>query len=969
MRLKEAFENGLVVPHKDIIEGRISENSFAVSFFSFLEGKADRIYQDPDTFFNLTYMTQNLKGIFNDVLNRLGKGGARPLLVIDTTFGGGKTHTLVGLYHLFKNGESIADKPQVKEILNELGLEEVPEVAVVAIDCHSLSSLGEIKTLWGEIGKQLGCYELVEEYDKRMRRPTDAVLRQMIESAGKPVLILIDELVNYLKDARGEEFEVGGTTLAEITVSFLHTITEVVANTENDMLIITLPGEEPAYMKEAELLEEYKNVVKSVSGRESAFAVPLRKEDIYEIARRRLFVSVDGGVAKRVAEELQEFYASYSEFLPEGINSPTYYEKLARAYPFHPLFIDILYERVSTISDFQKTRGVLRLLAHVLKSVYQNREKLSSDIVITPGINDLLDNGVFQELTNKIGRGEFQNVIRTDIVNEEGSGRAQSMDAQIQFGGNVRVATSIYLYTLIGATKELSKGGTIKDLALAASVPLFLYPADIEKVVENLDKPEGLWYIYEKAGKWYFDVEPNVNKIIYDAKSRISKPEVREEIKKRLRSMFRTDIFDVRIWEEDVRNPVKPTLVVCDYDNISASESEESAPEKVRDIIVKEGTSYRTRQNLMFVLVPRKDRVERMAEGAKKFLAIKEIKSAASSKSELKTYRKRLEEDLKEADSNLNTVIELCYSLIYYPFKTEVKHVTVQEGYKGAKNLPEKVYIALRDKARKIVEKLDPEYIKDEVLKEEKTFKEIFEVFQEAPSYPLPKNKQVLADSVNEGVEKGLFAVYIGGIGDLEQINIENYKRVGSNFYFGRRLEEGPKDAHYLILKDKAEEIEKKLKKVGETVIRDRGGGGGFGAGGDERVPSTVTVEDFESLSEHVGAIIENLTFKLKNSQSLQSIGTKLTLLTIGVTDLKVSAQMKGENMELRINNAEIRDMSKLTDVLHELSNIVQQPVEVGIDLKYENGFELSEDEVETLRSFEIFKGEMSFKAKLRKES
>ena len=122
-------------------------------------------------------------------------------------------------------------------------------------------------------------------------------------------------------------------------------------------------------------------------------------------------------------------------------------------------------------------------------------------------------------------------------------------------------------------------------------------------------------------------------------------------------------------------------------------------------------------------------------------------------------------------------------------------------------------------------------------------------------------------------------------------------------------------------------------------------------------------------MSEHVGAIIENLTFKLKNSQSLQSIGTKLTLLTIGVTDLKVSAQMKGENMELRINNAEIRDMSKLTDVLHELSNIVQQPVEVGIDLKYENGFELSEDEVETLRSFEIFKGEMSFKAKLRKES
>ena len=262
LKLKEAFESGRLIPQKNIRDGKITENSFVVSFFSFLGGKADEIYQDPKQFFKLTHMTRNLQGIMGESLDRLGTGKAKPLMVIDTTFGGGKTHTLVALYHLYQNSWEIKDNEKIKELLEEKDLKEIPEVAMVAIDGRDLSGIeSEVKTVWGEMGRQLNCYEKLEEFDVNMQRPTAKVLTDIFESQEKPVLILLDELVNYLKDSEG--IKVGDTNLSEITISFLHNITEAVSNTENAMMILTLPGNEPAYKREAELLEDYKDSVDS----------------------------------------------------------------------------------------------------------------------------------------------------------------------------------------------------------------------------------------------------------------------------------------------------------------------------------------------------------------------------------------------------------------------------------------------------------------------------------------------------------------------------------------------------------------------------------------------------------------------------------------------------------------------------------------------------------------------------------
>lgn len=977
--LKEAFESGKLVPYNDILTGKITENSFAVGFHAVLNGTADKIYNDPATYFNLTHMTKNLRGIFNDVLTRVSKGGARPLLVIDTTFGGGKTHTLVGLYHLFKHSSIAKSNKNIQSILKDAKLENIPEVTMVAIDCHNISSVkkgADARTLWGEIGKQLGCYDLVESFDKELKRPDASTLTKMINSTGKPVLIMIDELVNHLKDARAEK--VGDTNLAEVTVSFFHTMTDVIVNSKNAMFIITLPGTESAYKKESEMLEEYKKMVKELGSREASFTVPMEKSEIYEVIKKRLFEKIDETYTRQVAEELQQFYTNNSESFPDEVVQQAYYEKIQKSYPFHPALIDLLYERISTITEFQRTRGVLRLLCHVLRNVYNNVHLIPNDIVITPGIVDFNDNSISQELTNKIARGEFQNVIKTDIVNDDSEGKCQKLDSKDKFGCNVRIATSIYLYTLIGTTKEASIGCSPKELVLSTAVDKVTYPKDILNDVITLEN--NLWYIYNKTGKWHFDVEVNINRVISDETDGVSKLEYDPEIKKRLGKMLEvSDYFDIHIWNHDVRNPHKPTLVAVNYNDIKGSE--DKVPDSIKEIIEKEGASFRTKKNLIYVLVPREDRISKLIEASKRFIAIREIKGSIKSKPELKTYSSKIDELLKESESNLNASIELCYSLIYYPRGTEIKNIVVQDGYEGAKNLPDKIYMALV-KSQKIVEKLAPIYIVDKILgsKSEITVNEIHANFEESPSYLLPKNKQVLYDAISEGLVNKLFGLYIGGIGDILSISESNYEKIGTNFYFNRKPASGPKDAYYILPKERAEAIEKKLNSFSDKgKVEVSAGGSGFKYGLDDggidglkgkgriRQPDFVDISDISKIGEYKDWEIQNMGFTFSNVRVFPQLQNKLSLILLGISDVKHSVNISSEKMSLTINEADISDLNSLMEILFKISNMFADDLKAHLELSFGSELKIDDDLVGNFVQLIKLSDDLKFNSKLKK--
>lgn len=819
LSLKEAFETGKLIPYKNIREGNITESSFVVSFFSFLDGKADPMYQDPQEFFKLTHMTRNLQGILGESLERLGTGKAKPLMVIDTTFGGGKTHTLVALHHLYKNSSVIRNDPKIQEILKERDMREIPDVAMVAIDGRNLSGIeSEFKTIWGEMARQLGCYEQFKEYDINMQRPKAELLTDFLKNQGKPVLILLDELVNYLKDSEG--IKVGDTNLSEITIAFLHNITEAVSNTENAMMVLTLPGDEPSYKKESELLEGYKKSVRSIIAREGYFVVPLKKDDIYTIVKKRLFEHIDENIGTIVAEDMQSFYSKNSNYLPEEVKSPEYFKSLEKAYPFHPIIIDILYDRIATISEFNKTRGVLRLLSHVIKRVYQKRGNIDIDPIITPGIIDLLDNSIYNELTNRIDQGAFQNVIRTDIVNDEHKAHAQTLDSVTYMGSNVRIATTIYLYTLIGSTKEYSRGATLNDIALAVSIPKLLYPGDVEESIDKMDSIDGLWYFKQTAGHWHFTVDISIKKLINDAKNRISKIEKKKEIKSRLNKMLKTDIFDVRIWQTDIRNPTKPTLVVTDYECLSSAEGKK-ASEALKDIVKKEGQNFREKQNLIYLLVPKKERIAKMENTIALYLAIDNLKKFPDNKEQIKTYKKKIVEYEKEVDSTSNQTIKLCYSIIFYPKGNALPDIPLQSGYENAEKydrLPEIIYLALK-KSDKILENLQPSVIVDKILENKAImFSDLYERFQKNPSLPLPKDKDVLKNSVNNGVDQGLFAIYKGSMQDITDLDCCNFNKIVNNFEYETQIKGGVKDAYHILSKEMAEELKDRLNMIADNT-------------------------------------------------------------------------------------------------------------------------------------------------------
>lgn len=974
--LREAFDKQKIIPNRDILNNTITENSFAVGFNAVINGRADEIYNDPKKFFALTHLTKNLQGIISQVLLRAQRGEGSPLLVLDTTFGGGKTHTLVALFHLFKQSLNIEQNPEVKKILNEIDLKSVPEVALVAIDGHSLSSVqreGEVRTIWGEMARQLGKYEMMEVYDQNLRRPDYKSLEQLFRSIGKPVIILLDELVNYLKDAHAEkETDEEGFHLPETTVAFFHTLTDVIANSENAMLILTLPGTEAAYKKEADLLENYKRTIREISGREAAFTVPMERSEIYDVIRKRLFDRVDPSTANSIAEEVLRFYSGHPEHFSRDILSLEYREKMIKSYPFHPLLIDLLYERIATIPDFQKTRSMLRILSHVVKNIYQHLDEVGQDKIITPSLLDLNDQALLQEFTSKIARNEFQNVISSDIVNDEVSAKCQKLDRKPAYGQMTRIATSIYLYSLIGTTKEASLGCSQNELILATASEGIAYPKDITNDALSLENT--LWYIYNKTGKYFFSVEVNLNKVISDEMQEVDPPQYNQEIKTRLRKMLASDFFDVWVWDHDVRNPHKPTLVVTNHAIVKTLE--QNIPGDVRSIIEREGTSFRTKKNLMFVLVAHEDRIERMVEAARRYRAINKLKGEQRTREDIKSYGNKIDELLKEADANLNLAIERCYSLIYYPRGTDVRSVTVANGYEGAKRYPDKIYQALK-KANKIVETLLPSYIVDRVIstRDEITIRDLWSSFEEAPMHMLPASKEVVLSAVLQGVDERMFALYTGGIGDLQVINAENYKRIGEQFFFGNAPSGSPKEGHYLLTKDLAQGIRGQLENLAGSGTSGEIGGGEYPSGstgtlGGRRQQPLVKTEELTDpglFAEYHDWMVKDLSFDFSNIRLFYPIRESLSTLLLGITGVTFSVEVRSRLMHLSIRETAVTDTNELLDAIAKVSGMFDEALEVSLTMTYGEPPKVDEDFADSLSGLAKIQNELSFRAHLEK--
>jgi len=738
----------VAVPHRDIREGRISD--FAADLRSILTGEALVEYIDPETFFRRTHLTKGLENIVSDVLITLTKEGEKGKVIqIQTPFGGGKTHTLVYLYHLFRNGERFQYIPDIKKILEKTGLKSIPKVKV-AVFVGTVPDPLKGKTPWGEIAEQLGAYELVKEHDEKRIAPGREIIEKILRD-NRPVLLLVDELTEYIVKAR--EFE-------DQVFAFSQELTEAVSKSLTQcVLVCTLPSSASYGERGEKILSQ----LQKIFGRMQVIYTPVEGEEIYEIIRKRLFESLgDAKEHEIVASQYFDLYRRLGEEIPPEFREIRYKEKIKKAYPFHPETIDVLFERWGTIPTFQRTRGVLRLLAEI---VHDNFTRQDPSPLIQPANINLSNSRIRRMFIEHIG-DVFESVLASDIVGD--NARTVKIDRQMgseyaKFKVATGLATSIFFYSFPVAER---RGISIQRLRIAflrEGIP----PAIVGDALKKLEEIDGPLYLHfeKEKGLYYFSSHVGLKRIILDREEVIKEEEIKDEIKKRVEKIAGNDL-DVYIWPKtsaDIQDNKKLKLVILPLELMMG---EPNTDKFIQDILTNYSTGYRTYKNTLIFLVADPNEYYSLKGSVRRFLALKSI---TSDREILKTLtdadKERANQLLNDKDSEVRSKIISTYRYLIKGSKDGLKKFDLGIPTVGEMpSLSMRVKHYLKDQ-EVLLDKLSPKVLIEKTFTEQderKSLVEIWEAFLKYYDLPILESESVLKNTVVKGVQDGVFGLSIG---------------------------------------------------------------------------------------------------------------------------------------------------------------------------------------------------------------
>ncbi|BAF59044.1 predicted ATPase [Pelotomaculum thermopropionicum SI] len=736
----------VVTPHKDIKEKSFTEAVFAADLGDVLNGTAPEEYCDPRLFFAKTYLTAGLKNLARNVLERLTSGRGDPVIQLQTPFGGGKTHSLITLYHLVKSFSEIDHLEQVKELASgAAGFAGVRVAAFVGTSADPVKG----RTPWGEIAYQLGFYEVVRDHDVRRVAPGKERIKEIFQKSG-PALILIDELLEYIVKANRVE-KVERITQGQ-TLAFLQELSESVAASEKTALVLTLP---------ASILEHYDEEaekalaqLQKVSGRVESIYVPVEGMEVYEVIRKRLFEDPgDQKVHRLVAEEYLKLYQGLGTEVPGEVRETAFREKVERAYPFHPEFIDVLYERWGSYPTFQRTRGVLRLLAQVVGELYERK-------VVSPLIQSSLVNlsslPIRREFVKHIGN-EYDSVINSDVT-----GKAVRIDQEIgseyeKYGIARGLATAVFLYSFSGAQRRGVTLPWLRVALLREGVP----PTIVGDAVNKLE--ESLWFFHAEKHVYSFKNQPNLNKVITDREETIEEGQIREAFAENLAKLTKEGPFEVYLWPREasgVPDNRRLKLVVFDPD------LKEGAPETkafAKELLEKAGATFRIYRNVVFALAVDQDAYAGLKGKLRRHLALKDIAKDASLVL-APASREELQTKLKQAEKDIPFQVINAYRHVGWSGNGGVAWRDMGLPPAGEGSLTGRVFRCLKDE-KPILSSITPKLILEKGMgqdEEEKSIREIYDIFLKTPGFPCLESEDVLLKAAREGAEKGVFGVRTG---------------------------------------------------------------------------------------------------------------------------------------------------------------------------------------------------------------
>lgn len=685
-------------PREDLrLNKPLNEADFAVNLDHIRRGESHADYIKPHLFFQRTFMTKSLLSLASGVARRLAGEQSETAAVYNmaTQFGGGKTHALALLYHLAHGGPAARAWPGVDSILAEAGIKEIPRADVAVVVGTEFDPItgrqegdGPVrKTLWGEIAWQLGggkAFAVVAEHEAKMIAPAGDVIRAMLDRCehGGPCLILLDELVNYV--GRGRKLG-----LRDQVFDFLQNLSETARARDNVALCVSIPKSLTHEITPED--EEDYNRLKHVLDRLGKAIMMSADDEIAEIIRRRLFEW--GGLPKEGELAAQEYAAFVRDNAGAmtGIDPDRAYEEFRASYPFHPAALSVFRRKWQSLPRFQRTRGILRLLAlWVARSFQEDHRQQFPDPVIGLGSAPIDDPKFRAAVFEQLGAANLEGPATTDIA---GSANAHSVrldkeatDAIKKGRLHQKAATVVFFESNGGQAKAEATLGEIKAGVGGPGVNL----ADVDHVLEGL--VSSCYYLTMDRNRYRFSVTPNVNKILTDRRAAVQPKQIDDLLRKEIEAAFRTKPkdyeVDLRPFAErsnDVPDRALLTIAVLHPEKASESDGTKAFIEKV----IKEcGNTSRTfKSALIFVAA---DSPTAMKNAARDVLAWREIDEDEETKGRLdEGGRRHLAVSLGGAKRSLEDAIWRAYRHVYLlGTKSELRLVDLGIVTKGSTGSP-----------------------------------------------------------------------------------------------------------------------------------------------------------------------------------------------------------------------------------------------------------------------------------------
>ena len=835
-------------PHPDVAAGRYRQAEFAADLAQVVSGDAEDEYGDPREFFSRTYITEGLKHLLVLGLKRLSGIGGDPVVELQTNFGGGKTHSMIALYHMVGGSLHPGEIAGFERVMQEIGIERLPVAnRAVLVGTKMNPAIGlkkpegmTVNTLWGEMAYQLGGsegYAMVAENERTGTSPGSQTLKELFDRFS-PALVLIDEWVAFARQLYNTPGLPAGSFDANMT--FAQALTEAAKWSPNTLVVASIPASDSEIGGEGgrAALERIRNTF----GRIEAVWKPANAEESFSIVRRRLFGQITDYAARdAVCRAFAELYRQNRGEFPRECAESDYERRLKECYPIHPELFDRLYQDWSTLERFQRTRGVLRLMAAVIHMLWERNDK---SLLIMPGTLPLDSPDVRFEITRNLPDG-WTPIIDTDIDGPTSKPIAIDRDNPNlgRYSACRRVARTVFIGSAPSVASMKVRGLEELRIKLGCVQPGEA-PATFGDALRRMS--EQLTYLYGNERRYWFDTHPSVNREASDrAEDLLRRPEeVDQEIINRLRVRQKPGDFAALniapASSVDVSDEMEARLVILGpaYPHSSRKDYPSPAIDQASKILNEKGTGPRIYRNTLVFAAPDRERLQELQHAVRQLLAWRSIEKDTDTLNLDTFQRQQVKDGIKRSEdivaSRMNeTFIWLLVPVQERPAEAAITWTSYRINGSEKETLPERASRKLVSDEQ-LITRWSPARLRmelDRLLWKDAPHISIKKLWEYLCTYlylPRLANESVLINAISEGLHSIDYFAYADNVDD-------NGKYLGLVFGGGRSsiINDG---YSVLVKPDVARRQIEEARKgaAGEDVPAEEGDGGKVVKGEEE---------------------------------------------------------------------------------------------------------------------------------------